>query len=130
MATSNYSDATRKHFANLKDYLESQIYEMDYSNKFGNLRTMLVSIEEYGKGSYTEIRIKFSKSPTLVLTRNYDGYGADWESIESTFLGLKNTVSHDKFLEDLTTKLLLSMVHDKPNYSKLTMTFTSTKLTR
>ena len=55
MSTAEYSSTTRQHFANLKDYLESQIYEMDYSNKFGNLRTMLVSVEEYGKGSYTEI---------------------------------------------------------------------------
>ena len=130
MTTSKYSDATRKHFANLRDYLESQIYEMDYSNKFGNLRTMLVSIEEKSKGSYTEIRINFRKSPTLVLTRNFDGYGADWDSVESTFLGLKNTVPHDEFLEDLTTKLLISMIHDKPNHSKLVMTFTSTKLSR
>ena len=72
----------------------------------------------------------FSKSPTLVLTRNHDGYGVEWEAIESTFLGLKNTVSHDEFLEDLTTKLLISMIQDKPNRSKLTLTFSSTKLTR
>ena len=35
-----YFDETKKHFANFKDYLESQIYEMDYSNKYGNIRTV------------------------------------------------------------------------------------------
>lgn len=125
-----YKDETVKHFANFKDYLESQIYEMDYSNKYGNIRTIWVSVEETRYGSRTVIDLIFSKEPTLSLTRVVRGTDVEWSVREGSFLGLANTVPHDEFLEDLTTKLLLSMIKDQPNQSKLELHHSSTKLTR
>lgn len=130
MSTTKYSDVTKQHFANLKDYLESQIYEMDYSNKFGNIRTIWLSVEETPKGSRTVIDLIFSKTPTLSLTRTVKGTQVEWSVREGSFLGLSNIVSHDEFLEDLTTKLLISMVQDCPNQSKLSLHHESTKLKR
>lgn len=130
MATTKYSDATKQHFANLKDYLESQIYEMDYSNKFGNLRTTFLSVEETPTGSRTVIDLHFGKSQTLSLTRVVRGTQIEWSVRESFFLGLSNIVSHDKFLENLITKLLISMIKDRPNRSRLCLDHTSTKLKR
>jgi hypothetical protein len=130
MATTKYSDATKQHFANLKDYLESQIYEMDYSNKFGNLRTTFLSVEETPTGSRTIIDFIFSKNPTLSLTRMVRGTEVEWSVRESFFLGLSNIVSHDEFLENLITKLLISMIKDRPNRSRLCLDHTSTKLKR
>lgn len=130
MATTKYSDATKQHFANLKDYLESQIYEMDYSNKFGNIRTTWLSVEETSDGSRTVIDFIFSKNPTLSLTRVVRGTKVEWSVREGSFLGLSNIVSHDEFLEDLTTKLLISMIQDCPNQSKLSLHHESTKLKR
>lgn len=130
MATTKYSDATKQHFANLKDYLESQIYEMDYSNKFGNLRTTFLSVEETPTGSRTVIYLHFGKSQTLSLTRVVRGTQIEWSVRESFFLGLSNIVSHDEFLENLITKLLISMIKDRPNRSRLCLDHTSTKLKR
>ena len=130
MATTKYSDATKQHFANLKDYLESQIYEMDYSNKFGNLRTTFLSVEETPTGSRTVIDLHFGKSQTLSLTRVVRGTQIEWSVRESFFLGLSNIVSHDEFLENLITKLLISMIKDRPNRSRLCLDHTSTKLKR
>ena len=125
-----YFDETKKHFANFKDYLESQIYEMDYSNKYGNIRTIWLSVEETRYGSRTVIDLIFSKEPTLSLTREVRGTEVEWSVREGSFLGLANTVPHDEFLEDLTTKLLLSMIKDMPNREELKIKHTSTKLTR
>lgn len=125
-----YFDETVKHFKNFKEYLESQIYEMDYSNKYGNIRTVWVSVEETPKGSRTVIDLIFSKEPTLTLTREVKGTEVEWSVRESSFLGLANTVPHDEFLEDLTTKLLISMIKDQPNQSKLELHHSSTKLSR
>ena len=125
-----YKDETVKHFANFKDYLESQIYEMDYSNKYGNSRTVWVSIEETRYGSRTVIDLVFSKEPTLSLTREVKGTDVEWSVREGSFLGLANTVPHDQFLEDLTTKLLISMIKDQPNQSKLELHHSSSKITR
>lgn len=130
MSTAEYSSTTRQHFANLKDYLESQIYEMDYSNKFGNLRTTFLSVEETPTGSRTVIDLHFSKSPTLSLTRVVRGTKVEWMVREGSFLGLSNIVSHDEFLEDLITKLLISMIKDRPNRSRLCLDHTSNKLSR
>lgn len=130
MSTAEYSSTTRQHFANLKDYLESQIYEMDYSNKFGNLRTTFLSVEETNTGSRTVIDLHFSKSPTLHLSRTSRGTEIKWSVRESSFLGLSNIVSHDEFLEDLTTKLLISMIKDRPNRSRLCLDHSSNKLSR
>lgn len=125
-----YKDETVKHFANFKDYLESQIYEMDHSNKYGNIRTVWVSIEETRYGSRTVIDLVFSKEPTLSLTREVKGTDVEWSVREGSFLGLANTVPHDEFLEDLTTKLLISMIKDQPNQSKLELHHSSSKITR
>ena len=125
-----YFDETKKHFANFKDYLESQIYEMDYSNKYGNIRTIWLSVEETRYGSRTVIDLIFSKEPTLYLTREVRGTEVEWSVREGSFLGLANTVPHDEFLEDLTTKLLISMIKDQPNQSKLELYHSSTKLSR
>ena len=125
-----YKDETVKHFANFKDYLESQIYEMDYSNKYGNIRTVWVSVEETRYGSRTVIDLIFSKEPTLTLTREVRGTNVEWSVREGSFLGLANTVPHDEFLEDLTTKLLISMIKDQPNQSKLELHYSSSKITR
>ena len=125
-----YKDETVKHFANFKYYLESQIYEMDYSNKYGNIRTVWVSIEETRYGSRTVIDLVFSKEPTLSLTREVKGTDVEWSVREGSFLGLANTVPHDEFLEDLTTKLLISMIKDQPNQSKLELHHSSSKITR
>lgn len=125
-----YKDETVKHFANFKDYLESQIYEMDYSNKYGNIRTVWVSIEETRYGSRTVIDFVFSKEPTLSLTREVKGTDVEWSVREGSFLGLANTVPHDEFIEDLTTKLLISMIKDQPNQSKLELHHSSSKITR
>ena len=125
-----YKDETVKHFANFKDYLESQIYEMDYSNKYGNIRTTWVSVEETDDGSRTVVDLIFSKEPTLSLTRVVRGTDVEWSVREGSFLGLANTVPHDEFLEDLTTKLLISMIKDQPNQSKLELHHSSSKITR
>lgn len=125
-----YFDETKKHFANFKDYLESQIYEMDYSNKYGNIRTVWISVEETRYGSRTVIDLVFSKEPTLSLTREVRGTDVEWFVREGSFLGLANTVPHDELLEDLTTKLLISMIKDKPNQSKLELHHSSSKITR
>ena len=125
-----YFDETKKHFANFKDYLESQIYEMDYSNKYGNIRTVWVSVEETRYGSRTVIDLIFRKKPTLSFTRVVRGTDVEWSVREGSFLGLANTVPHDEFLEDLTTKLLLSMIKDQPNQSKLGLHYSSSKITR
>lgn len=130
MLAAEYSSTTRQHFANLKDYLESQIYEMDYSNKFGNLRTTFLSVEETPTGSRTVIDLHFSKSPTLSLTRVVRGTKVEWTVREGSFLGLSNIVSHDEFLEDLVTKLLISMIKDRPNRSRLCLDHTSNELSR
>lgn len=125
-----YKDETVKHFANFKDYLESQIYEMDYYNKYGNIRTVWVSVEETRYGSRTVIDLIFSKEPTLSLTRVVKGTKVEWSVREGSFLGLSNTVPHDEFLEDLTIKLLISMIKDQPNQSKLELHHSSSKITR
>lgn len=130
MSTAEYSVTTKQHFANLKDYLESQIYEMDVTKKYGNLRTTFLSVEETPTGSRTNIDFHFSKSPKLSLTRTVRGTNIEWSVREESFLGLSNIVSHDEFLEDLTTKLLISMIKDRPNRSRLTLDHTSTKLSR
>lgn len=125
-----YKDKTVKNFANFKDYLESQIYEMDYSNKYGNIRTSWVSVEETADGSRTVIDLIFSKDPTLSLTRVVKGTDVEWSVREGSFLGLANTIPHDEFLEGLTTKLLISMIKDQPNQSKLELHHSSSKITR
>lgn len=125
-----YKDETVKHFANFKDYLESQIYEMDVTNKYGNLRTTWLSVEETAEGSRTVIDLIFSKEPTLSLTRIVRGMKVEWSVREGSFLGLKNTVPHDEFLEDLTTKLLVSMIHDCPGQNRLELHHSSSKITR
>ena len=130
MSTAEYSSTTRQHFANLKDYLESQIYEMDVTKKYGNLRTTFLSVEETPTGSRTNIDFHFSKSPKLSLTRTVRGTHIEWSVREGSFLGLANTVPHDEFLEDLTTKLLISMIKDQPNQSKLDLHHSSSKITR
>ena len=130
MKASSYSTETRQHFANLKDYLESQIYEMDVTKKYGNLRTTRLSLEERPTGSLTVIDLLSSKTPTITLIRTVVGTHIKWSVRESSFIGLSNTVPHDEFLEDLTTKLLISMIKDKPNQSKLRFHHTSAKLSR
>lgn len=125
-----YKDETVKHFANFKDYLESQIYEMDVTNKYGNIRTTWVSVEETADGSRTVIDLIFSKKPTLSFTRVVRGTQVEWSVREGSFLGLANTVPHDELLEDLTTKLLISMIKDQPNQSKLELHHSSSKITR
>ena len=125
-----YKDETVKHFANFKDYLESQIYEMDVTNKYGNIRTTWLSVEETADGSRTVIDLIFSKKPTLSFTRVVRGTQVEWLVREGAFLGLANTVPHDEFLEDLTTKLLVSMIKDQPNQSKLDLHHSSSKITR
>ena len=103
---------------------------MDYSNKFGNLRTTFLSVEETPTGSRTVIDLHFGKSQTLSLTRVVRGTQIEWSVRESFFLGLSNIVSHDEFLENLITKLLISMIKDRPNRSRLCLDHTSTKLKR
>lgn len=130
MTVSKYSSKTKQHFANFKDYLESQIYEMDVTNRYGNIRTVYLSIEETADGSRTVIDLIFSKEPTLTLIRSVRGTSVEWVVREGSFLGLANTVPYDEFLEDLTTKLLISMIKDQPNQRKLNLNHSSTKLSR
>lgn len=130
MTVSKYSSETKQQFSNFKDYLESQIYEMDVTNRYGNIRTVYLSIEETADGSQTVIDLIFSKKPTLTLIRSVRGTSIEWVVREGSFLGLANTVPHDEFLEDLTTKLLISMIKDQPNQRKLNLNHSSTKLSR
>ena len=125
-----YSNKTKSHFAELKDYIESLVNELDFSNKYGNIRSTKVALVETEEGSIATIDFTFSKSPTLSLKRIVLGTSITWSCQESTFLGLVNLISHDEMLEKLTLRLLLSMIEDFPQQSKLAIKHTSTKLSR
>lgn len=125
-----YSNRTKSHFAELKDYIESLIQEFDFSNKFGNIRSTKVTLLEQPEGSKATIDFTFSKSSTLSLERVVLGTKITWSCQESTFLGLVNLISHDEMLEKLTLRLFLSMIEDFPQESRLAIKHTSTKLSR
>ena len=125
-----YSRETEKHFANLKDYLESLILGEDVLNKYGDFRTTEVAIKEIPNGSLTLVKVTTSKNKSVILIRRFESSKVTWSCEGGTILGLENIVPHDEFLEDLTTKLLLSMIKDMPNQEELKIKHTSTKLTR
>lgn len=125
-----YSKETENHFANLKDYLESLILGEDVLNKYGDFRTTGVSIKEIPNGSLTLVKVTTSKNKSVTLIRRFESSRVTWSCEGGTILGLENIVPYDEFLEDLTTKLLLSMIKDMPNREELKMKHTSTKLTR
>ena len=125
-----YSRETEKHFANLKDYLESLILGEDALNKFGDFRTTRVAIKEIPNGSLTLVKVTTSKGKSVTLIRRFESSKVTWSCEGGTILGLENIVPHDEFLEDLATKLLLSMIKDMPNREELKIKHTSTKLTR
>lgn len=125
-----YSRETEKHFTNLKDYLESLILGEDVLNKYGDFRTTGVAIKEIPNGSLTLVKVTTSKNKSVTLIRRFESSKVTWSCEGGTILGLENIVPYDDFLEDLTTKLLLSMIKDMPNREKLKIKHTSTKLTR
>ena len=125
-----YSRETEKHFANLKDYLESLILGEDVLKKFCDFRTTGVSIKEIPNGSLTLVKVTTSKGKSVTLIRRFESSKVTWTCEGGTILGLENIVPHDEFLEALTTKLLLSMIKDMPNREELKIKHTSTKLTR
>ena len=125
-----YSRETEKHFANLKDYLESLILGEDVLNKFGNFRTTGVAIREIPNGSLTLVKVTTSKGKSVTLIRRFESSKVTWSCERGTILGLENIVPYDEFLEDLTTKLLISMIKDQPNQSKLELHHSSSKITR
>ena len=125
-----YSRETENHFANLKDYLESLILGEDVLNKFGNFRSTGVVIKEIPNGSLTLVKVTTSKNKSVILIRRFESSKVTWSCEGGTILGLENIVPHDEFLEDLTTKLLFSMIKDMPNREELKIKHTSNKLTR